>query len=136
MTRAQVIEFIKQVHIGYLATVDSDNSPRVRPVSINTVYDGNLYFFTFSNTRKVAEIRANPQVEAVWTNMNDLSQVRIRGRAYLVEDEAVQQRFKNDNPKATQMLPPGMEHLFRLYRIKPEKVEVAEGLVPYTEIAW
>jgi hypothetical protein len=34
------------------------------------------------------------------------------------------------------MLPPGFEHMFCLYSITPEKVEVAEGLVPYTEIAW
>jgi uncharacterized pyridoxamine 5'-phosphate oxidase family protein len=136
MIRNQVVDLIKEIHIGYLATVSADSTPRVRPISIHTIYDGELYFFTFSNTRKVAEMEANPQVEVVWTRMQDLSQVRIRGKANVVEDEAVNKRFKEDDPKAASMLPPGTEHLFRLYKIKPEKVEAAEGLVPYKEVAW
>jgi general stress protein 26 len=136
MTRDEAIEFIKQVHIGHLATVDSNNAPCVRPVSINTVYDGDLYFFTFTNTRKVAELEANPQVEAVWTKLDTLSHVRIKGQANLIEDESIKERFKNDNPKVAEMLPPGFEHMFCLYSITPEKVEVAEGLVPYTQINW
>jgi len=136
MTREDVINFIKQVHIAYLATVGENNTPRVRPVSINTVYDNDIYFFTFNNTRKVDEINSNPQVEAVWSNLQNLSQVRIRGKAVLVEDEAIIKRFKADVPKAVEMLPPGMEYLFCLYKICPEKVEVAEGLVPYKEAEW
>jgi uncharacterized pyridoxamine 5'-phosphate oxidase family protein len=136
MTRDQIIQFIKEVHIGYLATICADNTPRVRPLSAHTFYDGDLYFFTFSNTRKCAEMEANPEVEVVWMKMNDMSQVRLRGKAVLVEDQDVQRKFKEDDPKVSQMLPPGTEQLFRLYCIKPQKVEIAEGLVPYKEVAW
>jgi uncharacterized pyridoxamine 5'-phosphate oxidase family protein len=136
MTRNQVIEFIKKMHVGYLATVSTDNAPRVRTISIHTVYDRDIYFFTFSTTRKVAEMEANPQVEVVWSNLEDLYQVRIRGNAVLVEDEAMHRRFRDDDPKVANMLPPETEHLFRLYKIEPDKVEVAEGLVPYEETAW
>jgi uncharacterized pyridoxamine 5'-phosphate oxidase family protein len=136
MTRDQAIEFIKQVGVGYLATVCADNTPRVRPMGMHTFYDGDMYFFTLSPTRKVAEMKANPQVEAVWTNMKDLSQVRIRGRANIVEDESIQKRFMQDNPKVAQIVTPKTEKLFCLYKITPETVETAEGLVPYKEIDW
>jgi uncharacterized pyridoxamine 5'-phosphate oxidase family protein len=136
MTRDQAMEFIKQVGVGYLATVCADNTPRVRPMGMHTFYDGDMYFFTFSPTRKVAEMKANPRVEAVWTNMKDLCQVRIRGMADIVEDEAIQKKFMQDNPKAAQIMTPETEKLFCLYKIIPDKVEVAEGLVPYKQIDW
>jgi len=136
MTRSEVIEFIQQVQFGYLATVGADNAPRVRPISIKDVYGDDLYFFTFAITRKVAEIAANPQVEVVWAKEAELSQVRIEGKAEVVEDPAVEQRFREDNPMIAKILPEGAQHLFRLYKVKPEKVRVAEGMVPYVEIAW
>jgi uncharacterized pyridoxamine 5'-phosphate oxidase family protein len=136
MTRDQVIEYIQQAQFGYLATVGADSAPRVRPVSIKDVYGDDLYFFTFSTTRKVAEMEANPQVEVVWAKLEETSQVRIRGKAVVVKDEATHKRFLEDNPMATKILPAGAQHLFRLYKIQPEKVEMAKGLVPYTEIAW
>ena len=136
MTRDEVIEYIQQVEFGYLATVGADNTPRVRPVGIKDVYGDNLYFFTFGNTRKVAEIDNNPHVEVVWSKLTDWSQVRIRGKMVVEEDAAIQQRFKADNPMVSKLLPEGAQHLFRLYRLEPEKVEMAKSLVPYTEVAW
>jgi uncharacterized pyridoxamine 5'-phosphate oxidase family protein len=136
MTREEVVRFIQEVKFGYLATVAADNTPRVRPLAICQIYGNELHFFTFSVTRKVAEIEAHPQVEVVWSKTDERSQVRIRGKAALVEDEAVQQQFRDDNPMVAQMLPPEAQHMFRLYSIRPDKVEVALGLVPYTEVAW
>ncbi|MBC8448535.1 MAG: pyridoxamine 5'-phosphate oxidase family protein [Chloroflexi bacterium] len=136
MTRKEVIEFIQQIQFGYLATVGSDNAPRVRPVSIKDVYGDDLYFFTFSTTRKVAEMAANPQVEVVWAKEEETSQVRIKGKAVVVKDEAIQKRFLEDNPIAARILPEAAQHLFRLYKVQPENVWIARGLVPYTEVAW
>ena len=136
MTRDQVIAYIQEVRFGYLATVGADNAPRVRPIGIYNVYDDDLYFFTFSNTRKVAEIEANPQVEVVWCKLQEQSQVRIRGKMVVEEDEAIQQRFREDNPIVAKLLPEQAQHLFRLYKLQPEVVEMAEGMVPYTEVDW
>jgi uncharacterized pyridoxamine 5'-phosphate oxidase family protein len=136
MTRDEVTAYIQDVHFAYLATMGTDGTPRVRPVGMHTIYGGCLYFFTFGNTRKVAEIEDNPQVEVVWCKPQEQSQVRIRGKMLLEEDEAIQQRFKQDNPMVTRMLPEEAQHLFRLYRLQPEAVEMARGLVPYTTVDW
>jgi uncharacterized pyridoxamine 5'-phosphate oxidase family protein len=136
MTRDRVIEFINKTRIGYLATMDENNCPRVRPMGIYVIYDDDIYFFTFATTRKVAEINSCPQVEVVWANPEKLSQVRIKGEASMVEDETIQQRFRQDVPMVAKILPAGAEHIFRLYKIKPALVEMAEGLVPYTKVAW
>ena len=136
MTREEVTAYIRDVKFGYLATVGGDNAPRVRPVGIKDVYGDALYFFTFATTRKVSELENNPQVEVVWSKLQDLSQVRISGKMVPEEDVAIQQRFKEDNPIVSNLLPEGGEHLFRLYKLTPEKVYMAKGMVPYTEVEW
>jgi uncharacterized pyridoxamine 5'-phosphate oxidase family protein len=136
VTRDEVIAFIRQVHFAYLATMGADGAPRVRPVGMHTVYGDHLHFFTFCTTRKVEEIENNSQVEVVWCRTRDQSQVRIRGKTAVEEDEAIQQQFKQDNPMVAKTLPEGAEHLFLLYKLEPEVVEVAEGLVPYTVVEW
>ena len=136
MNRDEAIAYIKEVEFGYLATVGTDNAPRVRPVGIKDVYGDALYFFTFRNTRKAAEVAANPQVEVAWSKPGTMSQVRISGTMAEEVDPAIQQRFKDDNPMVAKLLPPGAEGLFLLYRLDPQKVEAAQTLGPYTEVAW
>jgi uncharacterized pyridoxamine 5'-phosphate oxidase family protein len=136
MTRDQIIDYIRDVKFGYLATADADGAPRVRPIGITTVYGDDLYFFTFSTTRKVAEMEANPRVEVVWSKLEQVTQVRVSGTASRVEDEATQQRFRQDNPFVAKVIPEEADNLFCLFKIHPEKVYMAQGLVPYTEIAW
>ena len=136
MNREHVIAYIQDVKFGYLATAGADNAPRVRPVGMYTVYGDDLYFFTLANTRKVAEIEGNPQVEVVWSKLQEQSQVRISGTMTVEEDEETIQRFKAENPIVSQLLPAAVQHLFRLYRLRPAGVYWAAGMVPYTEIAW
>jgi uncharacterized pyridoxamine 5'-phosphate oxidase family protein len=136
MTRDEVIAYIQEVKFGYLATVGADNAPRVRPIGIYTVYGGDLYWFTLCNTRKAAEIEANPRVEVVWCKLEEQSQVRISGRTVVVEDEAIQKRFREDNPIVAQLIPEPAQPLIQLYKLQPEKVHVAKGMVPYTEVDW
>lgn len=136
MNKQEIISYIKEVHFGYLATVDEDNRPRVRPIGIHNIYNDCLYFFTFGHTRKVEEMENNPRVEVVWSKLAEQSQVRIGGEVALETSEEIQQQFIADNPIVTKMLPPQAQHLFRLYRFTPETVEAAPGLVSYEQVAW
>ena len=136
MTRDEVIVYIQEVKFGYLATVGADSAPRVRPIGIYTVYGDDFYWFTLRNTRKVAEIEANPQVEVVWSKLEEQSQVRISGKTVVVEDEAINQRFREDNPIIAKLIPEVAQPLIQLYKLEPEKVYIAKGMVPYTEVAW
>ena len=135
-TRDQVVAFIKDVKFAYLATLGTDGVPRARPLAAYTVYGDAVYFFTFKPTRKVSELAAHPQAELVWARLQDNAQVRMRGPVALEEDVKVQARFKADNPMVAQMLPPGAEQLFTLFKLRPEVVEAVVGLKPYTQITW
>jgi uncharacterized pyridoxamine 5'-phosphate oxidase family protein len=136
MTRDEAVAYIKDVEFGYVATVGADGAPRVRPVAIKDIYGDSIYFFTFRNTRKVAEVATNPNVEVVWSKPGSMSQVRIRGTLAEETDGEIQAQFKADNPMVSRMLPPGAEGLFLLYRLSPETVEMAKTLGPYEQLAW
>lgn len=136
MKRDEVIQYIQEARFGYLATVSAEGGARVRPMGIHTVYGDNLYFFTFGSTRKVREVEQDPRVEVVWSKNKEQSQVRITGTVAVEDDEAVIVRFREDNPMVARVLPKEAQHLFRLYRLEPETVEAAEGLVPYSQVSW
>ncbi len=136
MKRDEVIQHIQEAHFGYLATVSREGAPRVRPMGIHTVYGDNLYFFTFGTTRKASEMELNPQVEVVWSKTKEQSQVRITGTVAVEDDEAVLRRFREENPMVARVLPKETQHLFRLYRLEPDTVEVADGLVAYSQVPW
>jgi general stress protein 26 len=136
MNRDDVIAYIKEVKVASLATAGPDGGPRVRPIFLDDVNGDVLYFFTLAISRKVGELEANPRIEVAWTKPADFSQVRIVGTASPVKDEAIVQRWRAEHTMIIQNLPPGAERLVRLYQVRPEKVEVAMGRVPYTEVAW
>jgi general stress protein 26 len=135
-TREDVIAFIQEVHFGQLATVNAEGAPRVRPVGIKDVYGDDIYFMTLAMTRKVAEMAAEPRVEVNWVNLAELAQVRVEGVAELVEDGDTVQQFMGDNANLAGVLPPGTEQFIQVYRIKPTKVWMAKGMVPYTDVEW
>lgn len=59
----EVYEFIKACGTYYLATVDADGQPRVRPFGTINIFDGKLYIQTGKVKDCSKQIQANPKVE-------------------------------------------------------------------------
>jgi len=135
-TRDDVVAFIQQVHFGQLATVNADGAPRVRPVGIKDVYGDDIYFLTLAMTRKVTEMAGEPRVEVNWLDVAKMTQVRIEGEVEQVLDAALVERFLVDNAGVAGLLPPGTDQYIQIYRLKPSKVWMAQGMVPYTDVEW
>ena len=137
MNKAEAMEYIGKVHIGYLATIGTDNKPRVRPVGVSIFYGDDVYFFTLSIRSKHAEMQANPNVEMVWFTFEGEIQVHIKGKAVLVQDEALRQRFREQVGVIDKLVPEDLRQYYVLYKIQPEKVEMSQGFATsYTEIPW
>jgi pyridoxamine 5'-phosphate oxidase len=76
-----------------VATVGEDGRPSARVVSLKRLEAGALVFTTGLWTRKAAELRANPQVAAVfhWPTLG--RQARVEGRAEVAERELAEELF-------------------------------------------
>ena len=83
-------EMIKGIDFCMLSTLDEDGYIHSRPMSLNGEVDeeGNLWFFTSSNSLKAQEIRQFPKVNTSFANPDDHKYVSISGSGQLVTDRA------------------------------------------------
>jgi uncharacterized pyridoxamine 5'-phosphate oxidase family protein len=78
----QVVQFLKEAGVYYLATMDGDR-PRVRPFGTAHVFEGKLYIQTGKKKDVAKQIAANPKVEV--SAFKDGKWIRLSGE--LVEDD-------------------------------------------------
>jgi general stress protein 26 len=78
------------------ATRSPNGTMTARPMSNNgdVEYQGNSYFFAYRNSRKIADVRADPQVTLSYTGAVGMLGgpplfVTVEGVATLIEDKAV-----------------------------------------------
>jgi len=86
---------MKTIDFGMLSTRTEEGAFASRPMSNNgeVDYEGDSYFFTYEDTRTVADIRRDPQVGLTFTgNTGPQGQpplfIAVEGTAELVRDKA------------------------------------------------
>jgi general stress protein 26 len=84
----KLCEMIKDIDFCMLTTVDENDELHSRPMSLNGDVDeeGNLWFFTSSNSHKASEIERTPNVNVSFVDTSDQRYVSISGTAQLVHD--------------------------------------------------
>lgn len=82
-------EMIKDIDLCMLTTVDEGDDLHSRPMSLNGDVDdqGNLWFFTSSNSHKASEIERTPNVNVSFIDTDQQHYVSISGDAELVQDK-------------------------------------------------
>ena len=130
-------EFARRVMEGakfpMLATVHG-GQPRVRPVSPVKVEGFTVYVANLRRYGKTAEIEANPLVELCYLDGNH-DQVRITGRAEVLNDAAVMEEIWSGNPLLRRYLGSPDNPELVVYRIVPERVRcMKEWALEYAEV--
>jgi predicted amidohydrolase YtcJ/general stress protein 26 len=86
-------DIIDGARYGALVTLDANGEPRIRVMDpFPPEGEMTIWFATNPNTRKVAEIRAQPRVSVYYFDPASLGYVTISGLARLVEDPAEKAR--------------------------------------------
>lgn len=86
--RTRVTELIRDGRICMMTTMTADGRHVSRPMGLQEAeFDGDLWFFAFSDSSKASQIRQNPQVNVAFTTKRD-AWVSVSGRAELVDDRA------------------------------------------------
>ena len=126
-TRETIVRIIKSCVYGDLATIcPTENSPRVRPVCAFLQDDLSILIPSHTETRKIAELEANPRVEICFVDAEHW-QVRVAGTAVVVEDASVKKELIETtlSPQLWHGFFPDAEadERFVLYRIEPKSFE-------------
>jgi general stress protein 26 len=87
--REKVKELVKDARICMLTTMTSDGKHVARPMAVQDVeFDGDLWFFTYSDSDLVAQVRANPQVNVSFSDDKQNAWVSIAGAAQQADNPA------------------------------------------------
>ena len=86
----EVVTFLQENPVQYLATVGRDGKPKCRPFMFCFEREGKLWFYT-NNTKEVyKDLQENPYVE-VSTSSPAYAWIRLSGKAVFADDRAVKE---------------------------------------------
>ena len=91
MTKAEIISLIKANPTAYMATVEG-KQPHVRAMGIYDVDDNGIIIQTWTIKDIHRQIVNNPQVELCFNDLKAGVQVRVSGKAEIINDMAFKQK--------------------------------------------
>ncbi len=117
----KVAELLDGERFAMLTTSDADGKLHSRPMAMQEVeFDGDLWFFATTESRKVEHIAANPQVN-VTVSSNDVW-VSLTGHATTTQDDAQKRELWNAGVEAWFPNGPEADDVL-LIRIEAESAE-------------
>ena len=109
----EVYDFIKKCGCYYLATLDSDGQPRVRPFGTILIFEDKLYIQTGKCKEVSKQIQKNPKVELCC--FDGTTWLRLSGE--LVRDDRIEPKkaMLDDYPELKSMYSPTDDNTEVLY---------------------
>ena len=124
---------MKEAKFPMLASIDGDQ-PRLRPVSPVKTDGFTVYVANLKAYHKTQEIAANPKVELCYMDSKH-DQVRITGKAQVLEDEPDIREIWESNPLLSQYLGTSDNPMLIIYKIVPKQVRfMREWALEYHEV--
>ncbi|MCM4081570.1 pyridoxamine 5'-phosphate oxidase family protein [Paractinoplanes hotanensis] len=106
--RDKVKEMVEDARIGMLTTMTTDGKHVSRPMALQDVeFDGDLWFFTYSDSDLVEQIAVHPEVNVSFSDRKQNNWISIAGRAVRTDDPAKAKELWNPFLKA--WFPEGLE---------------------------
>ena len=131
---AMAQDVMNEAKFPMLASIDGEQ-PRLRPVSPVKTDGFTVYVANLKAYHKTQEIAANPKVELCYMDSKH-DQVRITGKAEVLEDEAEIQAIWEANPLLRQYLGTPENPMLIIYKIIPQQVRfMREWALEYHEVS-
>lgn len=130
--KEKIASKLKQSVLFTLATVTEEGKPWVRYVTPFADDDLTIWMATFANSRKVAQIRRNPEVHlttGVTSMESAVSYLQIQGRAEILTDDKTKKAVWFDHLKGIFSGPDDPNYC--VCKIKPYRIEYqGMGMMP------
>lgn len=92
----EVVKFLNENPVGYLATVDKDRNPRVRPFQFMLEQEDKLYFCTSNQKEVYTEIQKHPYIEFSIAS-KEFAWIRLYGKVTFSEDMDIKTKIITNN---------------------------------------
>lgn len=122
-SKKKLQELIKDIKVAMLTTISADGQLRSRPMATHEVnVDDALWFLTYTNTAKVAEVSQQEQVNLAYMDVGSQRYVSISGIGQTYRDTKKVNELWNPLMKA--WFPKGPEDpMIAVMRVTPEYAE-------------
>lgn len=104
MTKSEILEFINEYPVFFLATIE-DNNPRVRTMMVCKADNSGIYFNTGKNKDLYKQLSRNHAVEMCFYSAKEAKQIRISGMVEPIDDL----NFKKEMVKNFSFLKPWVD---------------------------
>ena len=112
LTMQSVYEFIKECKTYYLATVEADGQPRVRPFGTIDIFNGKLYIQTGKKKNVSKQLAANPTAELCcfdgkkWLRLSGelVNDDSVEAKKHMLDNYPNLRGMYNENDDNTQVL--------------------------------
>lgn len=98
----KIVEELKKAGVFYIATVDADGQPRVRPFGAVDEFEGKVYFCTSNQKSCYEQMIANPKTE-ISGMQPDGSWLRLSGKLVRDDRDEARAAFLESNPNLKNM---------------------------------
>lgn len=122
-SKKKLQELIKDIKVAMLTTISADGQLRSRPMATHEVnVDDALWFLTYTNTAKVAEVSQQEQVNLAYMDVGSQRYVSISGTGQTYRDTKKVNELWNPLMKA--WFPKGPDDpMIAVMRVTPEYAE-------------
>lgn len=121
----EVVNFLSENPVLYLATIGRDSKPKVRPFQFMLEKEGKLFFCTSNQKEVYKEIKLNPYVEFSTTNQNNVW-IRISGRIKFSNDLEVKTTIIEHNPLVKSIYKTPDNPIFEIFYLDDAKAVIAD----------
>jgi uncharacterized pyridoxamine 5'-phosphate oxidase family protein len=131
MTKDEIIVFINKHMSCTLGTVDA-GKPRVRGIGIYRADGNGIIFHTGKLKDLYKQLSENPFVEMCFMDMQTYIQIRISGKAELVEDQNLKKEIVEHRPFLKPMIEKHGYEAMPVYCVKDGQATVWDMTANYT----
>ena len=117
MTKTEILELIKANPTSYMATVEGDK-PHVRGMGIYDASEGGIIIQTWTIKDIHQQVLKNPEVELCFNDTKAGTQVRVSGRAEIIDDVDFKKRVVEKRPFMKPIVEKRGLDVIALYRVK------------------
>ena len=110
----EVLRFLREHPVQFLATVGFDGKPKVRPFQFMLEEDGKLWFCTGRQKAVYAELQKQPFLE-LSASGSDNTWLRISARAQFKDNPGVKERIIASNPLVKSIYHTGDNPVFAVF---------------------
>lgn len=121
----EVVNFLSENPVLYLATIGRDGKPKVRPFQFMLEKEGKLFFCTSNQKEVYKEIKLNPYVEFSTTNQNNVW-IRISGRIKFSNDLEVKTTIIEHNSLVKSIYKTPDNPIFEIFYLDDAKAVIAD----------